>query len=83
MEQIDAFRRPERFEKFLLAAEADARGRPGFEDKLYEQGDFFRRALIAANTVDAQTLIAEGFQHKKLAEKIQQERIKRISALTK
>lgn len=81
LEQLDAFRKPERFEKFLLASEADARGRPGFEDKHFEQGDFFRRALKAANCVDVSTLREQGFENLKLANKIREERIRLVSEL--
>ncbi len=44
----DALRRPERFEQFLLACEADARGRKGLEQRAYPQGDWLRDALSAA-----------------------------------
>ena len=54
LERVDAFRRPERFEKFLLACEADARGRTGLEDRPYPQADYFREAhrQAAAVTID-------------------------------
>lgn len=54
---LDAFRRPERFELFLLACEADSKGRPGYETKAYPQADLFRQALRAANAVDTRSLI--------------------------
>ena len=44
---LDALRKPERFEHFLLACEADARGRTGFEDSPYPQADFMRGAAKA------------------------------------
>ncbi|MDH4106857.1 MAG: multifunctional CCA addition/repair protein [Gammaproteobacteria bacterium] len=50
-ERCDAFRRPERFEEFLLACEADARGRTGFEESPYVQGAWLRSALAAARAV--------------------------------
>ncbi len=53
LERTDAFRRPERFEDFLLACEADARGRLGLEDRAYPQADYLRGALAAANEVNA------------------------------
>ena len=52
LNRTDAIRRPDRFEKFLLACEADSRGRTGFEDRDYPQSDFFRDALAAARDVD-------------------------------
>jgi tRNA nucleotidyltransferase (CCA-adding enzyme) len=47
LENTDALRRPERFEAFLLACEADARGRTGLEDRAYGQGEYLRTALDA------------------------------------
>lgn len=44
LEKLDAFRRPARFEQFLLACEADARGRKGLEERDYPQPEFLRRA---------------------------------------
>ncbi len=53
LEKTDAFRRPERFEQFLLACEADARGRTGFEERDYPQSGMLRQAFVAAAAVDA------------------------------
>ena len=53
MEQCDAFRRPERFEQFLVSCEADARGRLGLESQPYEQADYFRNLFEAAGKIDA------------------------------
>ena len=78
LERTDAFRRPERFEKFLLACEADARGRTGFEDKPYPQADYFRGALIAANTVSAREVMAEGADGPEISIAL---RAKRVAAI--
>jgi len=53
LEQCDAFRRPERFDAMLRAAECDARGRLGLEDRLYPQAERMREAMRAAAAVDA------------------------------
>ena len=53
LEKTDAFRRPRRFERFLLACEADARGRTGLEGRRYPQADHLRQALGCASAVDA------------------------------
>ncbi|HLQ26772.1 MAG TPA: multifunctional CCA addition/repair protein [Acidiferrobacterales bacterium] len=53
LEAIDAFRKPERLEQFLLACEADARGRAGYEQRAYPQAEIFRRAFAAARVVDS------------------------------
>ena len=59
LEKTDAFRRPERFELFVITCEADARGRGGLENRLYPQADFFRGALAAAQSVDAAAIASE------------------------
>ncbi len=59
LERSDAFRRPERFERFLLACEADARGRTGLEQREYPQADFLRAARAVAAAVDAASIAAE------------------------
>jgi tRNA nucleotidyltransferase (CCA-adding enzyme) len=56
---VDGLRQPERFEEFLLACEADMRGRKGLENRPYVQGDIFRTALRAARSVDATRVRAE------------------------
>jgi tRNA nucleotidyltransferase (CCA-adding enzyme) len=49
LEATDAFRRPERFEKLLLACEADARGRgPELRARPYPQATILRDSLRAA-----------------------------------
>ena len=53
LKEIDAFRRPERFQKFLLACEADARGRTGLEDKPYPQAAYLECAAKEAGKVKA------------------------------
>ena len=81
LEQLDAFRKPERFEKFLLASEADARGRTGYENKDFPQGDFFRQALAATKDVDIDELRSLGFENMALANEIKEVRIKAVKEL--
>jgi len=83
LEQLDAFRKPERFEKFLLASEADARGRPGYENKIFPQGDYFRQAFSAARDIDIKALREQGFVNLKLANKIKQVRTDAVAELKK
>jgi tRNA nucleotidyltransferase (CCA-adding enzyme) len=81
LEQLDAFRKPERFEKFLLASEADARGRTGYEYKDFPQGNYFRQALRVTKDIDIDELRSLGFENMALANKIKEARIKAVSAL--
>lgn len=76
LQKLDAFRRPDRFEEFLLACEADSRGRTGFENKDFEQAGIMRAALQAANEVDIKVLTAQGLQGEALGQQIIQLRIK-------
>lgn len=39
---IDVWRKPQRLEQMILTSEADARGRTGFEENPYPQGDYLR-----------------------------------------
>jgi tRNA nucleotidyltransferase (CCA-adding enzyme) len=57
--EVDGLRQPERFGEFLLACEADARGRKGLEDRPYPQAELFRTALGAARAVDVARVRSE------------------------
>ena len=81
LQATDALRRPERFEAFLLACEADARGRRGLEQCDYPQADYLRRALAAAREVSAADFSAQGLQGKALGDAIASERVRRLEAL--
>ena len=81
LQATDALRRAERFEAFLLACEADARGRRGLEQCDYPQADYLRRALAAAREVSAADFSAQGLQGKALGDAIASERVRRLEAL--
>lgn len=70
----DALRRPDRFESFLLACEADARGRLGLEERDYPQADYLRRARDAAEQVTAEQFADSGLSGKALGDAIDAER---------
>jgi tRNA nucleotidyltransferase (CCA-adding enzyme) len=77
----DALRRPDRFEAFLLACEADARGREGLEQREYPQADYLRRALCIAQDVTAAHFDGQGIEGKALGEAITAERVRQLDAL--
>ncbi len=79
LEALDAFRRPERFEQFLLACEADSRGRTGYENAEFEQPRLFREAWRDAAAVKTDDLIAQGLQGKAIAEALHRQRCQAIS----
>ena len=80
LELADALRRPERFELFLLACEADARGRLGLEHDPYPQAGILRKALVAAKAVDVKALVAIHKEQHALVPAIRQARIAAIAA---
>lgn len=59
IERCDAFRRRERFEQALLACEADARGRLGFEEAAYLSRTRVLQALAVLDRVDTTSVAAE------------------------
>jgi tRNA nucleotidyltransferase (CCA-adding enzyme) len=80
LEALDAFRRPERFEQFLTACEADARGRAGLENREYPQADILRAARAAAASVNAKSLIEAGIEGPAIASALRERRIAAIKA---
>jgi tRNA nucleotidyltransferase (CCA-adding enzyme) len=80
LSRLDAFRRPERFEQFLLACEADSRGRPGYEDLPDDKTRLFRRFFCAANEVSSRDIVAKGYQGTEIAEQLRAGRIKAVKA---
>lgn len=79
----DALRRPERFEEFLLACEADSRGRLGLEQRDYPQTDYLRRALATIQTVSAQQFAEQGLVGKAIGEALYAQRVKALGAFKK
>ena len=71
------------FEKVLLACKADAQGRLGFESVDYPQAEFWMQVLEAANRVDNQNIIQQGFQGAEIAGAIDQERVRLIAEFIK
>ncbi|CAG1021653.1 partial Multifunctional CCA protein, partial [Patescibacteria group bacterium] len=61
--------------EFLLACEADARGRTGFENRPYPQADLLRTAAQAIANVDISPVLAKGLQGELIGEEIRRLRI--------
>ncbi len=83
LEKLDAFRRPDRLELFLLACEADSRGRTGLEENHFKQPDLIRAAYHAAAKVDPKAVVEKGFSGKAVGEEVQRLRIEAISGIKK
>lgn len=78
---LDAFRRPDRFEQFLLACEADARGRKGLEQRDYPQPEFLRRAREVAIGAVLSAEEREGLQGFEIAKKLHDKRVHALKDL--
>ena len=78
LERLDALRRPERFARWRLACEADARGRTGLEDRPYPQTAWLAQAREVAAAVPVQPLVERGLKGPDFAEAL---RLARLDAL--
>jgi tRNA nucleotidyltransferase (CCA-adding enzyme) len=78
LEGLDAFRRPARLEQFLLACEADARGRAGLEDRPYPQAEELRRCAQAAAAVRVTPEEAATMDGEQIRARLRQRRIRAI-----
>ncbi len=81
---LDAFRRPERFEQYLKVCDADSRGRKTFENRDYPQADYLRDALRALQSVDTAFVAANAkAQSEDIGEAIRRARLQAIKQFIK
>lgn len=78
LQAMDAFRKPQRFAHFLLACQADARGRLGLTERAYPQAALLAHVQQAAAAVSARPLAARGLTGLALAEALQEQRLAAI-----
>ena len=84
LSNLDALRRPERFELYLQVCEADARGRKGLEKRDYPQANYLREALIAAENIDTASIAAKAKEDEKdIAEEIRSARVAALKLFMK
>ncbi|WP_295880947.1 multifunctional CCA addition/repair protein [uncultured Thiohalocapsa sp.] len=79
LEAVDLFRRPGRLEQMLLACEADYRGRTGFEERAYPQGELVRRCARAARQVNQRAIAAATTDQRRIPEAIRRARLAAIA----
>jgi len=80
-EKLDSFRKQDRLQRFLLACEADKRGRLGLADLPYPQADFLRAAHAAARSITAAPFVSEGIAGPKIGEAVRAARQRAIAAV--
>lgn len=78
LEGVDSFRRPERFQQYLLAGEADFRGRPGYENAPMPEGAAFQACYDAAAAVTAKEFVEAGLSGQAIGEAIRSKRLEVI-----
>ena len=79
-DRIDAWRKPHRVEQIALTSEADARGRTGFENNPYPQGDYLRKAFAIVQNVSTREVVAAGYKGIEVREELTRRRIAALEA---
>lgn len=83
LQMISGFKPDGRLEEFILACEADARGRTGFEQRDYPQADFIRQAADAAVAIDLSAVFQSDLQGPQIGAAIRQLRITAVKRFQK
>ena len=81
LEQTNAFKDEALFEQYLVACEADFRGRTGFEKRDYPQSKIMRQALFACRDISTEQIISQGYSGKQIGDEIHRQRVSRIKQL--
>ncbi|AFK69912.1 multifunctional CCA tRNA nucleotidyl transferase/2'3'-cyclic phosphodiesterase/2'nucleotidase/phosphatase [Pseudomonas putida SJTE-1] len=77
LQKFDVYRRPQRFEDFLVVCEMAGRGDG---EQGYPQADYLRGAAAAARAVDVKPLVQAGLTGQALGEALKGERLKALEA---
>jgi len=81
LQSLDALRRPQNLQSFLLVCEADYRGRSGWEHRAYPQAAWLQQARQAALTVNTTAIVAQAASPQQIARSIQRAREQAIQAV--
>ncbi|MSR13995.1 MAG: multifunctional CCA addition/repair protein [Gammaproteobacteria bacterium] len=83
LEDLDAFRRPNRIDDILLACQCDALGRGFGIPESYPQAPYLRAVLDAARAVDAQEIVSAGLEGGAVKVALHKARIAAVTAQVK
>ena len=83
LKSCGALKNSDGLQAILLACEADAKGRLGFETCAYPQRDFWLRLAKSVNVVDHQAIIKQGFKGAEISLEIDKARLQLISGFLK
>lgn len=81
LEKLDSFRKPALLSDFVLACEADYRGRQGMQDRPYPQGTYLQRTHEAAAAILARDLDLQSLDGPQVGERLREARIQAIAEL--
>jgi tRNA nucleotidyltransferase (CCA-adding enzyme) len=81
LQTLGAFKKDNHVEEFILACEADARGRLGFENRVYDAGIFFRKSAKIAAETNTSAALNQGLEGKHIGEAIRRLRIHALKTL--
>lgn len=76
--QLDVWRKPDEFEDFILACQADFLGRLGFENRPYPQANYLKTAMQAARQVNAKSFVEQGLKGLEIKEAMAKSRLDAI-----
>ena len=83
LERLDVFRQPGVLPDFVMACEADYRGRKGLQDRPYPQGEYLQKAYRVAADISARDLDLEGISGPAVGDRLRQARVEAIAGLAK
>ncbi|MCQ8105815.1 multifunctional CCA addition/repair protein [Methylomonas sp. SURF-2] len=81
LQSMGAFKADNQLRDFLLACEADARGRTGFEDNDYPQADYIMKAAQTALAVDTRQVLQDNLRGAQIGAAIQKLRSQAVNGL--
>ncbi|HCH02876.1 MAG TPA: multifunctional CCA addition/repair protein [Vibrio sp.] len=81
LNQLDAWRKPQRFEQVLLCCQADHQGRLGLESQPYPQKKRMLDYYHAAASINVQAIISQGVIGKAIREELDKQRTAAIESV--
>lgn len=70
LDQMDAWRKPQRVSQLVSVCQADAQGRAGFEQQPYPQGRLLQQLFDQAAAVDIKPILAAGYKGAEIKEQV-------------
>ena len=78
LDKLDAWRKPERIEPFVLCCMCDFLGRKGFENRPFPRAQYFLSIFSICRNVKAKEFVEAGFKGKDIADKMFSKRVELV-----